>query len=105
MEKQKIKIIRDWFIPWILEDEDQEDLVMAWDSGEAIEDYALNIAGLIPIDHIKNWDEIKHHYEGEKPCIHEGFDTWVSYYEDDGYIEGVVDTLEVEWVNEKEETK
>lgn len=104
MEKQKIKIIRDWFIPWILEDEGQESLVDAWDSGEAIEDYALSIAGLIPIDHIKNWDEIKHHYDLDQedyPCIHEGFDTWSAYYEDDGYIEGVVDTLEVEWVSEK----
>ena len=104
MEKQKIKIVRDWFIPWILEDEDQEDLVMAWDSGEAIEDYALNIAGLIPIDHIKNWKDIKHHFDLDQedyPCIHEGFDTWSAYFEDDGYIQGVPETLEVEWVSEK----
>ena len=104
MEKQKIKIIRDWFIPWILEDEGQESLVDAWDSGEAIEDYALSIAGLIPIDHIKNWDEIKHHYDLDQedyPCIHEGFDTWSAYFEYDGYIQGVPETLEVEWVSEK----
>lgn len=103
MEKQKIKIIRDCFIHWILEDYDQQDIIEAWFTGAAIEDYALNIAGLIPINHIKNWEEIKHHFDLDKedyPCIHEGFDTWSAYYEDDGYIEGVVDTLEVEWVDD-----
>ena len=99
----KIKIIRDWFVAWILEDYDQEGISKAWSSGETIEDFALNIAGLIPVQHINNWDDIKHHWDNDLkdyPCIHEGFETWSAYYEDDGYVEGILDTLKVEWVNE-----
>ena len=104
MEKQKVKIIRDWFIPWILEDYDQQDITDAWSTGEDIEDFALGIAGLIPVQHIKNWDDVKQHWDLEDedyPCIHKGFDSWSAYYEDDGYVEGIPATLEVEWVNEK----
>jgi len=99
----KIQIIRDWFIPWILEDHNQEDIARAWSSGEAIEDFALGIAGLIPVQHIKNWSDIKHHWDNDLkdyPCKHKGFEKWSAYYEDDGYIEGVPKTLTVEWVNE-----
>ena len=34
----KIQIIRDLFIPWILEDYDQEGISKAWSSGETIEE-------------------------------------------------------------------
>ena len=107
MSEDKIQIIRDWFIPWILEDHDQEDITGAWSSGVSIEDFALGIAGLIPVQHIKNWEEIKHHFDLDSenyPCTHEGFKTWSAYYEDDGYIEGVPDTLKVEWVNENSDS-
>ena len=99
----KIQIIRDRFIPWILEDYDQEDISKAWSSGETIEDFALNIAGLIPVHHLKNWDDVKHHWDNDEddPCDHEGFETWSAYYEDDGYVEHIPDTLKVEWVNEE----
>ena len=102
--KQRIKIIRDWFIPWILDDCEKHDIIEAWNTGESIEDLALNIFGLIPIDHIQNWDDIKHHWDLEDedyPCIHEGFNSWSAYYEDDGYVEHIPETLKVEWVNEK----
>tara|TARA_A200000159_G_scaffold102961_1_gene95709 strand:+ start:79 stop:402 length:324 start_codon:yes stop_codon:yes gene_type:complete len=107
MSEDKIQINRDRFIPWILEDHDQEDITAAWSSGVSIEDFALGIAGLIPVQHIKNWEEIKHHFDldNEKyPCIHEGFEKWSAYYEDDGYVEGIPDTLKVEWVNENSDS-
>ena len=34
--KPKIKIIHDWFIPWIFEDCDQGDMREAWGSGGTI---------------------------------------------------------------------
>ena len=83
----KIQIIRDLFIPWILEDYDQEGISKAWSSGETIEDFALGVAGLIPVQHIKNWDDVKHHWDND--------------LKDDGYIESVPRTLRVEWVNEE----
>ena len=64
--KPKIKIIHDWFIPWIFEDCDQGDMVEAWGSGGTIEEHAIGIAGLIPIQHIQNWEEIKHYYDKEE---------------------------------------
>ena len=36
---------------------------------------------------MKNWDDIKHHFDTE-PCDQDGFTKWSDYYEDDGYIDG-----------------
>ncbi len=99
MKKQKIIIYYEMFVPWIFEDYDQSDTLEAWASGDDIKDYAIGIAGLIPIQHMKNWDDIKHHFDVE-PCDQNGFTKWSDYYEDDGYIHGpevIPDTLEIEW--------
>ena len=100
--KPKIKIRHDLFIPWVHDDYDQKDIVEAWGGGEDIEDHAIGIAGLIPIQHIQNWEEIKHYYDKEE-FIKEGteFNTLSEYYEDDGYVEFIPDELEVEWVYEE----
>ena len=103
-EKEKAKIIHNLFIPWIFEDYDRADLVEAWSSGDKIENTALTIAGLIPVLHISNWEDIKHHWDNE-PCEEEGFDKWSDYYEEDGYVEHIPETLEVEWVGEDDENR
>mgnify|MGYP001229828942 CR=1 FL=1 len=87
MAKEKVKIVHKLFIPWILEDYDEHKIYEAWNSGEKIKDFAMSIASLIPIKHIKNWKDIKH-YWGEE---------W-----DDDYIEvPLPDTLEIEWIREE----
>jgi hypothetical protein len=107
-KKQKIIIYHEMFIPWIFEDYDQSDMFDAWAAGEDMLDFAIGIAGLIPIQHIKNWDDIKGEFNTE-PYVnfhsdldpkYGNFNSWSEYYEDDGYIEGfgaIPDTLEVEW--------
>ena len=37
---------------------------------KSIEDCALGIAGLFPINHINNWEDVKHHWDNE-PCDEE----------------------------------
>ena len=110
--KDKIKILHDWFIPWIFEEYKEHELIEAWGSGMSIEDYALGIFGMLPVNHIANWEEIKHHYDGndindpenkDEIELVEGFESWSDYYEDDGYVDFIPDTLEVEWVHEEEE--
>ena len=109
MIKDKVEIIRDWFISWIFEEYDEDDMQEVWESEESIEDCALGIAGLFPINHINNWEDVKHHWDNE-PCDEEqktfladkGFDKWTDYYEDDGYVEHIPDTLEVKWVQSEE---
>tara|TARA_B100001057_G_C22644179_1_gene869450 strand:- start:103 stop:429 length:327 start_codon:yes stop_codon:yes gene_type:complete len=107
MKKDTVKIIRDWFIPWIMEDTSIEE-AMSHEGG--IESYALGIAGSIPIQHIQNWENVKHHWDNDT-CDEEqktyltdrGFDKWTDYYEDDGYVEHIPDTLKVKWVQSEEE--
>ena len=101
--KPKIKIIHDWFIPWIFEGYDQGDMLEAWGCGGTIEEHAIGIAGLIPIQHIQNWEKIKHYYDKEE-FLKEGteFNSLSEYYEDDGYVEYIPDELEVEWVYKNE---
>ena len=109
MKKDKVEIIRDWFIPWIMEDTSVED---AMSHEGSIESYALGIAGSIPVNHINNWEDVKHHWDDE-PCderqrnflTERGFDKWTDYYEDDGYVEHIPDTLEVKWVQSEEESE
>lgn len=104
-KKQKVKIMRNWFIPWILEEYNQQDIIDAWSTGENIEDFALGIAGMIPINHIENWGDVKHHWDDDlkdDPRTNpsdKGFNSWSAYYEDDGYVEHVPNSLKVEWVN------
>ena len=112
--KDKIKIRHYWFIPWMYDDYKEHELIKAWESGMSIEDYALGVFGMLPVNHIDNWKETKHHYDVDQfhHDIHdsehkielvEGFESWSDYYEDDGYVNYIPDTLEVEWVHEEEE--
>lgn len=109
MKKDTVEIIRDWFIPWIFEEYNEDDMQEAWSSGESIESYALGIAASIPVNHIDNWEDVKHHWDNE-PCdewqknylTEKGFDKWTDYYEDDGYVEHIPDTLKVKWVQSEE---
>ena len=107
----KIKILHHWFIPWIFEDYKEHKFIEAWASGSSIEDYALGMFGTLPVNHIANWEEIKHHYDGnnindlenkDEIEIPEGFKSWSDYYEDDGYVDYIPDTLEVEWEYKEE---
>ena len=109
--KDKIKILHYWFIPWIFEDYKEHELIEAWESGMSVEDYALGIFGMLPVNHIANWKEIKHHYDGndindpenkDEIELVEGFESWSDYDEDDGYVYYIPDTLDVEWVREEE---
>ena len=84
--KYKIKIRHYWFIPWIFNGYEEHELIEAWESGKTIEDYALAIFGMIPVRHIANWKEIKHHYDIDNH---------------DGYVYHIPNTLEVEWVKEE----
>lgn len=105
MKKPKVIIYYDLFVPWIYEDYGSDDLLEAWSSGETPEDNALNIAGMIPIQHIKNWKEIKHYYDEQpyngtkiNPHTEKLYASWSEYYEDDGYVETLPEQLdEVEW--------
>ena len=112
--KEKIQIEHDWFIPWILEDYSNEEITDAWGDGQSVEDFCISHAGLLPIQHIRNWEDIKHHFDNE-PCelneinkiTNKPFASWSEYYEDDGYVHdpcfsGIPDTLEIEWVYERE---
>ena len=111
MKKAKIQVIHDWFIPWMFEDYDNEDIADAWGSGDSIEDYCMGCAGLLPVQHIANWDDIKHHfdaetYEGDEINYSTGkpYASWSEYYEEDGYVHdpffnGIPNTLEIEWVS------
>ena len=99
MKEEEIIIYYEMFVPWIHDGYNQHELLQAWGSGESIEDHAIGIAGLVPIQHIKNWDNIKHHFDIE-PCKEDGFTKWSDYYEDDGYIHGpgvIPDTLKIKW--------
>jgi len=112
IKKEKIQIEHDWFIPWILEDYGDQEIAEAWGSGVSIEDFCIGNAGLLPVQHIRNWDDIKHHfddepYNGEEINYSTGklFTSWSEYYEEDGYVHGLSlpDTLEIEWVYEGED--
>tara|TARA_R100001510_G_scaffold15289_1_gene12788 strand:- start:2630 stop:2956 length:327 start_codon:yes stop_codon:yes gene_type:complete len=105
MTKEKVKIVHKLFIPWILEDYDLNAVTEAWGMGISVEEFAMNIAGLIPVQHITNWDDIKHHWDKDidTPCdeldqTKKLYNKWSDYYEDDGYVEHIPDTLEIEWV-------
>lgn len=110
MPKEKLQIEHDWFTSWILKDYDAEDVTDAWSNGESIEDFCLSHAGLLPINHIRNWHDIKNHfntesYKGTEVNRETGktYTSWSEYYEKDGYVHdpcfnGIPDTLEIEWV-------
>ena len=59
MEKniKVIKLRENLFVPWIAEDFEAEDLVGVGDV--PLRDHCFSIAGLIPIQHIDNWEKIK----------------------------------------------
>jgi hypothetical protein len=101
MKQEKLIIYYYLFVPWIHAEYDTDALLTAWSSGESPEDHGLSIAGLLPIQHIKNWDDIKHHFDNE-PCDVKGFTKWSEFYEDDGYVHdpcfnSIPDTLKIEW--------
>ena len=62
MKQEKLIIYYHLFVPWIHDGYDRADLLDAWSSGESPEDHALSIAGSFPVQHFKNWDEVKHHW-------------------------------------------
>ena len=110
--KEKIQIEHNLFIPWILEDYGDQEIAEAWGSGVSIEDFCISHAGLLPIQHIRNWEDVMHHfddepYNGKEINYSTGklFTSWSEYYEEDGYVHGLSlpDTLEIEWVYEGEE--
>ena len=58
MNTRVIKLREDLFVPWMTEDFEAKDLVgMAGDV--SLRDHCFAIAGLIPIQHIENWEEVK----------------------------------------------
>ena len=87
MKKDKVKIIRDWFISWIIEDTSIED---AMSHEGSIESYALGIAESIPLQHISNWEDVKHHWNDDD-------------YDEYEVVASIPDTLEVRWVQSEEE--
>ena len=106
MKQEKLIIYYHLFVPWIHDGYSRADLLDAWSSGESPEDHAISIAASFPVQHFKNWDEVKHHwdngwddnpYDGSKDTEDLKFKTWSDWYEHDGYVEGIPDTLEVEW--------
>ena len=112
IKKEKIQIEHDLFIPWILEDYSVQEIAEAWSSGVSVEDFCIGCAGLLPIQHIRNWDNIKHHFDNEpykgkeiNPNTGKLYTSWSEYYEEDGYVHdpcfsGISNTLEIEWVKD-----
>ena len=91
MKKLTIKIKRDWFVSWILDDFEKHQLIEMLGGNETAEEVALGCAGLIPTNHIANFHEIE-------PFIDEEHKDW----DDDakteyGYIYGTQD-FNVQWV-------
>lgn len=107
--KTKFKLNYDWFVPWILDSYDTYELIEAWGGGLSIEDHAIGVAGMFPIQHIENWEEVRSFYD--KPfsiedreildCANK-YETWLEYYEEDGYVQHIPTGMEVEWVYGKD---
>ena len=57
MTAKVIKLREDLFVPWMTEDFDTDDLTEIGDV--SLRDHCFSMAGLIPIQHIENWEEIK----------------------------------------------
>jgi len=78
-----LKVKEDWFVPWILDDYSDNQIMEAWECGSSPREHVLDVAGLMPINHIQNWEEVKEHFSKEEI--------------EDGYIEEWND-FEIEWV-------
>ena len=61
-----LKVREEWFVPWILSDYSHQAQLDAWNSGRKPREFALDVAGLIPISHIQNWEEVKEHFSEEE---------------------------------------
>ena len=61
-----LKVREEWFVPWILSDYSPQAQLDAWNSGRKPREFALDVAGLIPISHIQNWEEVKEHFSEEE---------------------------------------
>jgi hypothetical protein len=82
-EMKTLKVKEDWFVPWILEEYSANQIMEAWECGSSPREHVLDVAGLMPINHIQNWEEVKEHFsKGEI---------------EEGYIEEW-DDFEIEWV-------
>jgi hypothetical protein len=57
MTTRVIKLREDLFVPWMIEDFDTEHLVGIGDV--SLREHCFSMAGLIPIQHIDNWEEVK----------------------------------------------
>ena len=55
----KIELREDLFVPWILDDYSKEEIIEMANEPVPLRDTCLNIAGLIPTQHIDNYSEIK----------------------------------------------
>jgi len=82
-EIKTLKVIEDRFVSWILEEFSAEDIKESWECGSSPREHVLGVAGLMPINHIQNWEEVKEHFSKEEL--------------EDGYI-GEWDDFEIEWV-------
>jgi len=78
-----LKVLEEWFVPWILDDYSATELMEAWEEGIKPKQFVLDAACLMPITHIQNWDEVKEHFSKEEI--------------EDGYIEEWND-FKIEWV-------
>ena len=55
----KVELREDLFVPWILDDYSKEEIIEMANEPVPLRDTCLNIAGLIPTQHIDNYSEIK----------------------------------------------
>jgi hypothetical protein len=61
-----LKVKEELFVPWILEEYTANELYMeALEDGSSTKQFALDVAGLMPINHIQNWEEVKQHFSEE----------------------------------------
>jgi hypothetical protein len=79
-----LKVKEELFVSWILEEYTANELYMeALEDGGTTKQFVLDVAGLMPINHIQNWEEVKQHFSEEDI--------------EDGWIEDWSD-FKIEWV-------
>jgi hypothetical protein len=93
MSKATFKLNHDSFIPWLFSESDKDEILGYWMQGGSAEEYAINSAGYFPLNHIENWEDIKHHYTKEEQEMAE------EEYE----VQYIPDDLKVEWIYEAQD--
>jgi hypothetical protein len=61
-----LKVKEELFVSWILEEYTANELMEAWEDGSTPKQFVLDVAGLMPINHIQNWEEVKEHFYEEE---------------------------------------